>query len=67
MSVYIKGAWHGWKGNTVVELTDGTLWQQAEYHYEYFYAYRPEAFLVSGNRLLVEGMQRAVQVRRISR
>jgi len=41
MSVNVVGAWHGWKGKTVVKLTDGSVWVQAEYHYEYFYAFRP--------------------------
>ena len=30
-------------GKTFVEMTDGSKWKQAEYHYEYHYAYRPEA------------------------
>ncbi len=35
----VKGAWKGWDGKTFVEMTDGSKWKQAEYHY----AYRPEA------------------------
>ncbi|WP_194396231.1 hypothetical protein [Microbacterium atlanticum] len=59
----IAGAWKGWDGKTTVEFTDGSRWEQAEYHYEYRYAYRPKAFFVDGN-VLVEDMSKAVRVRR---
>ncbi|SHG13199.1 hypothetical protein SAMN05443575_1458 [Jatrophihabitans endophyticus] len=63
MQTHVRGAWHGWKGDTVVQLDDGSKWKQAEYHYEYRYAYRPEA-MMSGDQLYVQGMSRAVRVRR---
>ena len=63
MTTHVSGAWHGWKGKTVVQLTDGSIWIQAEYHYEYHYAYRPQAQLTDGG-LLVEGMSKAIRVRR---
>lgn len=64
MAYMVNGSWEGWKGDTVVELTDGSVWKQAEYHYEYRYAYRPQAE-VSNDQMMVEGMSRAVQVRRL--
>jgi len=64
MSLYVKGAWKGWSGRTVVELTDGSVWKQVEYHYEYHYAYRPEATLHT-DKMLVAGMSRSIQVRRL--
>ncbi len=64
MNLNVKGAWKGWSGKTVVELTDGSKWQQVEYHYEYHYAYRPEVTLAH-DKMLVEGMSRAIQVRRV--
>lgn len=60
----VAGAWNGWDGKTIVEFTDGSRWQQAEYLYEYRYAYRPQAILVE-DMLLVEEMSKAVRVRRI--
>jgi len=60
MNLNVKGAWKGWSGKTVVELTDGSKWQQVEYHY----AYRPEVTLAH-DKMLVEGMSRAIQVRRV--
>lgn len=45
----VNGAWEGWKGETIVEMTDGSVWKQAECHYEYRYAYRPKAVLMSGD------------------
>lgn len=53
-----------WKGDTIVEMTDGSIWKQDEYRYEYRYAYRPKAAVV-GNRMLVAGMRNAVRVRRL--
>ena len=64
MTRYVKGAWYGWKGQTVVELTDGTKWKQAEYFYEYLYAYRPEVVIDNNNQMMVAGMSRSVRVKR---
>lgn len=64
MTLYINGAWTGWSGNTVVELTDGSVWRQNEYHYEYRYAYRPKVEISSG-KMTVAGMRKAVRVRRL--
>jgi hypothetical protein len=60
----INGSWTGWKGDTVVTLTDGSTWKQVEYYYEYRYAYRPEVAVVDG-AMLMSGMSRAVRVRRV--
>jgi hypothetical protein len=60
----VKGAWRGWHGRTVVELENGSVWQQEEYFYRYQYKYRPPV-IMSGNRLHVEGMPRAIRVRRL--
>lgn len=65
MKTQIASSWNGWSGDTVVELDDGTFWQQDEYLYEYLYAYRPAAEITNG-AMKVEGMSRAVRVRRIS-
>lgn len=65
MTRRINGAWTGWDGDTVVELTDGSTWKQTEYHYEYRYAYRPEV-VIERDRMMVAGMRRAVRVTRLS-
>jgi len=64
MQKQIEDAWEGWDGDTIVRLTDGSVWRQEEYHYEYRYAYRPQVTL-SGNLMHVEGTSRAIRVRRI--
>lgn len=64
MQVQVENEWQGWSGDTVVKLTDGSIWRQEEYHYEYRYAYRPRAIL-QNNVLQVEGMNRGIRVRRI--
>ena len=60
----VVGAWNGWDGETIVEFTDGTRWEQAEYLYEYRYAYRPQAFLVD-DTVLIQDMSKPVRVRRV--
>jgi len=64
MTLTIDGSWHGWNGNTIVQMTDGSIWRQDENHYEYNYAYRPTATITNG-RMLVNGMSKVVRVRRL--
>ena len=64
MTLYIDGAWTGWSGDTIVQLTDGSVWRQDEYRYEYHYSYRPKVEISRG-KMQVAGMQHAVRVRRI--
>jgi hypothetical protein len=65
MTLYVDGTWNGWSSDTVVQLTDGSVWRQDEYHYEYRYAYRPTA-TVSNGKMLVKGMKKAIRVRRLT-
>lgn len=65
MAIYIDGAWEGWSGDTIVQLTNGSVWRQEEYHYEYRYAYRPKVEIRNG-KMQVDGMSRAVRVRRLA-
>lgn len=64
MRLQIDGSWRGWSGDTIVQLTDGSVWRQDEYRYEYHYAYRPQATIIKG-KMLVDGMARAIRVRRV--
>ena len=64
MKRLIDGSWTGWSGDTIVQLTDGTVWRQDEYRYEYHYAYRPQVTITSG-KMLVVGMSQAVRVRQL--
>lgn len=64
MRLQVEDEWEGWGGDTVVELTDGSVWKQEEYHYEYRYRYRPVVEL-DGNVMHVEGMSRGIRVSRI--
>lgn len=64
MTLYVDGSWKGWDGDTIVQLTDGSVWRQDEYHYEYHYAYRPKVTIEKG-KMQVQGMRRAIRVRRI--
>ncbi len=64
MRLQIDGSWTGWSGDTIVQLTDGTVWRQDEYLYEYHYAYRPEVTIANG-KMQVDGMSEAVRVRQL--
>lgn len=65
MNNHVDGSWEGWSGDTIVQLTDGSVWRQEEYHYEYHYAYRP-AVTVTNGKMLVTGMRKAIRVRRLN-
>lgn len=64
MMLQVEDDWEGWDGDPVVKLTDGSVWRQEEYHYEYRYAYRPRVSVTS-NMMHVEGMSRGIRVRRL--
>jgi hypothetical protein len=64
----IADAFYGWTGNTLVELSNGTLWKQVVYYYEYEYAYRPDITIYKeGTRYYaeVEGIDRRVEVTQV--
>jgi len=61
----IDGGWTGWSGDSIEQLTDGTVWRQAEYHNECRYTYRPKVEVVS-NKMQVAGMRTPIRVRQIS-
>jgi hypothetical protein len=64
----IDGEFHGWTGDTIFKLTNGQIWQQAEYDYEYEYDYQPDVTIYktgSGYKMQVKGMDSTVLVKRI--
>jgi hypothetical protein len=55
----INGTFEGWTGSTLFELTNGQIWQQARYDYEYHYAYRPDVIIYrtySGYYMMVSNL-----------
>lgn len=65
MTLQVDDDWEGWDGDTIVKLSNGSVWRQEEYHYEYAYRYRPRV-IIDGNMMYVDGMTRAVRVQRIA-
>src|SRR6266446_612753 len=64
----IDGEFHGWSGETIFKLTNGQIWQQAEYDYDYEYDYRPEVVIfktAGGYKLRVEGVADTLYVKPI--
>ena len=64
----IDGEFHGWDGETIFKLTNGQIWQQAEYDYDYEYAYRPEVLIyktAGGYKMKVEDVKDTIYVKRI--
>lgn len=41
----INGEYNGWEGETIYELTNGQVWQQSSYSYEYSYSFMPEVII----------------------
>lgn len=62
----IKGVFEGWKGNSKYTLTNGQVWEQSVYKYEYKYEYSPEAIVISyGGRNIMTVAGTCVEVRKI--
>lgn len=63
----IHGAFKGWDGHSTYELTNGQVWEQTAYKYEYKYAYRPNVLLYDpggGYIMQVEGSSARVRRKR---
>jgi hypothetical protein len=64
----IDGDFEGWEGETIVRLSNGQIWKQTEYHYEYHYAFMPKVMVYksgAGHKMKVEGTETAVGVTRL--
>lgn len=64
----IVSDFNGFNQDMRFEFSNGQIWQQAEYKYNYHYAYRPQAIVVdgiNGTELQVDGMSESVTVRRV--
>jgi hypothetical protein len=64
----ISGEFNGWEGETIFKLSNGQIWQQAEYDYMYSYSYMPDVTIYatqSGCRMKVEDENETVLVKRI--
>lgn len=64
MQSRVEGAWTDWSGDTIVRLANGSVWRQDQYYYRYQYKYRPRV-IVDGQQMHIEGIPKAVRVRRI--
>lgn len=65
----IDGEFEGFDSNKEYKLTNGQVWQQAEYKYTYSYRYRPRVTLVKSGayyKMLVDGMNESVKFKLIS-
>jgi hypothetical protein len=64
----IDGDFEGFQGETVVKLTNGQIWQQADYSYNYNYSFMPKVIIYetsSGIKMKVDGAGNAVTVIRL--
>lgn len=62
----IDGTFKGWTGKTIFKLTNGQIWEQAEYGYYYHYAYNPEVTIYkdgSSYIMLVDGVDEKLKVK----
>jgi hypothetical protein len=64
----INGEFNGWDGETIFKLSNGQIWQQAEYDYMYSYSYSPDVTIYStqsGCRMKVEDEDETIPVKRL--
>ncbi|QNA70490.1 hypothetical protein [Sulfurospirillum diekertiae] len=64
----IQGAFEGFKGDTIIELTNGEKYKQAEYFYEYHYAYSPNVTIINstnGSFLKIDGIEKEFKVTKV--
>lgn len=62
----IEGVFKGWDGKSTYKLVNGQTWEQAEYKYEYMYAYRPEVIIYSsGGSYIMRVQGTEARVRRV--
>jgi len=60
----LADAFEGWQGDSEYELTNGQVWRQRVYKYEYKYAYRPNVVIYdtsSGTVMDVDGSRAIVE------
>jgi hypothetical protein len=60
----IVGAFNGWQGDSEYQLTNGQVWKQLRYHYEYQYKHRPTVMIYnapSGTVMDVDGCRATVR------
>jgi hypothetical protein len=60
----IADAFEGWQGESEYELTNGQVWKQSVYKYEYKYVYRPGVVIYnssSGMMMDVDGSRAVVR------
>lgn len=64
----IDGNFDGFKGDTIMKLTNGQIWQQSEYYYWYHYAYSPKVVIFEtryGYKMQVNGIKKQIGVIRL--
>ena len=65
----IPDTFNGWDGSTVIELSNGQIWQQSSYVYEYVYHYYPWVVIYSVGgglyKAVVEGSDERPYVTRL--
>ena len=64
----IDGEFSGWDGETIFKLTNGQIWQQAEYAYTYNYKYQPKVLIfrtTGGYEMQVEGIDKRIRIVRL--
>jgi hypothetical protein len=64
----IDGDFEGWEGETIVKTTDGHIWQQSSYYYEYHYAFMPKALIFragDGYKMKVDGVSEPVAIKQL--
>ncbi|ARE85296.1 hypothetical protein ROSMUCSMR3_03848 [Roseovarius mucosus] len=61
----VDGESTGFDGSTVLVMTDGSIYRQTHYYYEYHYQYRPQATIIDDREVILPGIRCPVRVERL--
>ena len=64
MTLQVDDDWEGWDGDTIVKLSNGSVWRQGGGQYEDAPVI-PSYVTLAGDLMHVQGMSRAISVRRL--
>jgi len=68
VNAQIAVTFEGWSGESIIKLTNGEVWKQSEYYYEYNYSYMPNVTIINspiGYKMKVDGVNKEVGVEQL--
>jgi len=69
IDVQVDGDFEGWDGETIIKLTNGEIWKQLEYYYQYHYSFMPKgtiSFSSNGYKMKIAGINKEITVEKLN-